>query len=182
MKKRLVSITVLAIVLLLGTCFEFGNPLPQPRRALSQGPDLEIYLPDFLTIVGITPAQMARVTVANLSAGRQASFQVLVFDRNGTRVFISERIEVPATAFRQLDVSYDDFGMDFEAGTGRKQGQLVVVFPNGLISNTSMGGQKSPNLVGSLELIDVATGKTTIHQPWRRILQFATSDENVGTR
>lgn len=170
MRKRVMSITVLAVVLLIGTCFQFGSLLPQPARVLSQSGDTDNA--DFLIwqrTIGVTPTQIVRITMANLSTGRQAqplTFQCAVFDRNGTRVFNSSSIEVPAGGFRHVDVRYDDLDIVFEAGTGRKQASLQLAIQEAFISSYQVSGGDSTGLVGSLELID-ATGKTTIYQTIR---------------
>lgn len=160
MKKRMACVIIVATVVLLGTCFEFGNPFPQPTRALSQG-DGDVDAADFLAWqrnIGIIPTQMLRITVANRSTGRNVqplSFQVAIFDQNGVRVFQTDRREVPPQGFRYEDILFGDLGaIEPEPMTRRLQGALdiLITVPD-----------RKYDVGLSLEVVDIETGKTTVY-------------------
>jgi hypothetical protein len=110
---------------------------------------------------GFGPGQQARFTVANLSAGRTGeplAFQCSVFDENGAPVFVTPRLEVPPNEFRPQSIHWEDLAaVDGEPVTLRRN-VVVKVIVTGLQSNSS----SSSEIQNSFEIIDTATGKTTV--------------------
>ena len=157
MKKRIKYVSTLIVVAVVTTCFGFDSSSPQPVRALALQTDGR----DFLVWqrnLGIVPGQMIRISVANPAETRtlaSLTFHCIVFDQNG--ILFQAEGDVPPQGFRFEDILYGDLGaLAAEPGTGRKQMRLQV----GLRVPRGPG---SPNVAGSLEIIDGDTGKTAAH-------------------
>ena len=158
MKKRIKYVSLLVVVVVAATCFGFESSSPRPARALAlqtDGRDFLVWQKNF----GIVPGQMIRISVANPAETRTLApltFHCMVFDQNGILVFQTEG-DVPPRGFGFEDILFGDLGaLAAEPGTGRKQLSLQVVL-------RVPRGPKSPNIAGSLEIIDGDTGKTTAH-------------------
>lgn len=166
MKKNMTVISVLAMVVLAGICFEFRNPQSSQAQAQSSQAqvdvnDLSLWRANF----GVANGQIVRVTVVNLATGRNdqpLTFQCLFFDRDGNRVFTSARTEVALTRFGLIDMAYGDFDMASELGTGRKQVQAEVVIEGLIDANSTVPVQ--------LEIVNQVTGATEVHVPQLWIL------------
>lgn len=165
MKRRVTLMIVPAMLILLGTCFQFGSPQSNQARAtlpVVDGRDFLIWQ----RTIGIAASQMVRVTVANLTTGRNAgplSFQCTVFDQNGARVFQTTLKEVPPQGFRYEDIVFGDLGaVSGDPVTLRKQLGVQVI----LNSFTDPITANAAKAIGSLEIIDTTTGKTTTSQGW----------------
>jgi hypothetical protein len=160
MKKRIKYMSVLAVVVLIATCFEFGSPSLQPARARALQ-DGDVDGADFLIwhrTLGTVPGQVVRITVANPADTRSpgpVTFQCMVFDPNGVLVFQTERREVPPRGFRYEDIVFGDLGAIVgEPGTGRKQ-----VLIQGLIQVPR--GTKPSDISITGEVLDQQTGRTS---------------------
>jgi hypothetical protein len=100
MKKLKTYMSIVFMVVLLGACVEFGSPRPIQATVPSPVQDGGTDNADFLIwqrTIGMAAGQLARVTVANMSTGRNAGplrFQCSVFDQNGRLVFQSAGQEV----------------------------------------------------------------------------------------
>lgn len=158
MKKRIKYVSTLIVVAVVTTCFGFESSSPQPVRALALQTDGR----DFLVWqrnLGIVPGQMIRISVANPAETptlASLTFHCMVFDQNGILVFQTEG-DVAPREFRYEDILYGDLGaLAAEPGPGRKQMRLQVVL-------RVPRSPRSPNIAGSLEIIDGDTGKTAAH-------------------
>jgi hypothetical protein len=154
MKKRIAYLSVLVMFGLIGTCLQIGSRQPAHARATQQG------YGHWEVNIGFVPGQKARITVANLSGGRTANplgFQCSVFDENGVLVFETPRLEVPPSGFRHQDIEWEDLPVAGEPVTLRKN-----VLVQGIVTGFQSNGSGSPNVLNSIEIIDLATGKTTV--------------------
>lgn len=146
------SYILITALLIASAWFQSKSSWVQPTNAQNLDGSV-IFLSD--SIAGMVPGQSLRLTVALMSdrSGPILSgYQCLVFDRNGVLVFESERSEVPAGGFGQLDVPYGELGMDTEAGTGKKQFLIKV------ITQASSNFSSSPLING--EILNEQSGAT----------------------
>jgi hypothetical protein len=155
MKKRMASISVLAMFGLIGICLQIESRQHTQARATQQG------FGHWEVNFGFVPGQKARITVANLSAGRTAEplgFQCSVFDESGALVFETPRLEVPRGEFRPQDIDWENLAaVDSEPITLRKSVLVKVI-----VTGSTSSGSSSPEAVSSFEIIEVVTGKTTV--------------------
>jgi hypothetical protein len=147
---------ILAVVALAAACFQLGTGWLQPPKARAQLQDGSVKFVSYSAsiVFGIAPGQTARFCVGTLgSRGPALDWTVRISDERGNLLLQLPEIHSPAGEWRCSDGPRSSLGVPGELGTGRVQvaARIVVKAPH---------GAKSSDFIGSLEIIDEATGET----------------------
>jgi hypothetical protein len=159
--------------------------LSPPLRALQDGSDTAAGEPPTETLsfnfarapFGMARGQTARFTVFNpadtmnrpgcgehgtLCSHLTVSIVVDILDQQGNLIGRSAAIEIPPGEFRFVDFNRDAFLLPGEPGNGRLQIRSVLRIA---IAQGALQGSDVARLMGSVEVIDDLTGRTTVLIP-----------------
>ena len=148
--KKLIAITMaVAVMAVIGSSWAAGR-----AGAAGRSDTNDTYV--FRSIIGIIPGERLRVSVGT-SANSPTSgwFRYSTTNPSGVPLYDSEWKYVPVRRFSYLDVSREDLNTEGEPGTGRAQVMMTVTL-------RVPAGSNPKHYIGTLEVINEATGATTV--------------------
>lgn len=118
------------------------------------------------TLMGFGTDDKLRVTLYNPQSSGPAHLpsRVKLFERYGSLIAQSPDLVIPPGEFRSFDIDRDALTLPGEPGTRRLQVRIRVETTTADPSSLTTDPRASGPLVGSFELIDNGTGRTTAHQ------------------
>ena len=164
MKTRNRITKLIAITMAVAAMAVIGSSWAAGRAGAAGRSDInDIYI--FRSIIGITSGERIRVSVGT-SANSPTSgwFRYSTTNPSGVPLYDSEWKYVPVRRFSFLDVSREDLNTEGEPGTGRAQVMVTVTL-------RVPAGSNPKDYIGSLEVINEATGATTV-LPANRIWEY----------